>query len=314
MKVTLTTLCACLALALVPAPAAPGVGASAAVQRPFDVKWIHGSADCGTNTDPPLQVYRFDDDTYILRQSKCLDYEAPFMYLLIGRNKALLLDSGAKTRDGKALPMRETVERILAEHSAARRRARPPQLIVAHSHAHGDHVQGDRQFDDPARATVVGTSLEEVKSFFRFVNWPTRAATFDLGGRALTVIPIPGHEDTHIAVYDPKTKILLTGDTLYPGILVVNHWRHYRQSINRLANFAARNQVSYILGAHVEMTSRPRVEYPYRTVYQPDEHVLQLGTSHLLELRDACEAMGNNPRHEVHADFIIAPAPGSAQQ
>ena len=118
-------------------------------------------------------------------------------------------------------------------------------------------------------------------------------------------IPIPGHEQSHIAVYDPKTKFLLTGDTLYPGLIVVNFWGDYRRSIRRLADFAARNQISYVLGAHVEMTSRPRVHYEYGTPFQPDEHVLQLGVRHLLELRDACEAMGNTPRHEVHDDFVI---------
>ena len=302
-RMILLTHCACLALALI--WSLPVRSAAAPRHQGLFPKWIHGSAACGTNTDPPLQVFRYDADTYILRQNKCLSYEAPFMYLLIGRDRALLLDTGDLRAGARPLPLRETVERILAEHSAGRGGARPPKLIVAHSHAHGDHRSGDIQFNDPARATIVGTSVEEVKNFFRFMNWPNRSTTFDLGRRSLTLIPIPGHEDSHVAIYDPRTKFLLTGDTLYPGLLVVNRWGDYRNSIRRLADFAARNQISYVLGAHVEMTSRLRVPYTYGTPYQPDEHVLQLGVQHLLELRDACEAMGNMPRREVHDHFVI---------
>lgn len=56
------------------------------------VTWIQGATDCSQSTDPPIQVHRFDDDTFILQQSKCSEpgttrqsgpsFEAPFMYLL----------------------------------------------------------------------------------------------------------------------------------------------------------------------------------------------------------------------------------------
>ena len=43
-----------------------------------DKVWILGSPDCAANDDPPIDVYRFDADTYILRQNKCVNFEAPF--------------------------------------------------------------------------------------------------------------------------------------------------------------------------------------------------------------------------------------------
>jgi hydroxyacylglutathione hydrolase len=61
------------------------------------VQWIHGSPDCATNDDEPLQVHAFDDETYILRENKCVNFEGPFLYLLFGTEKALLLD----TRGGR---------------------------------------------------------------------------------------------------------------------------------------------------------------------------------------------------------------------
>lgn len=55
------------------------------------------------------------------------------------------------------------------------------------------------------------------------------------------------------------------------------------------------------------MTHEPGILFTIGSTYQPDEHVLQLNTGHLVELRDACNAMGNNMRHEIHDDFIIVP-------
>ena len=60
-----------------------------------DKQWIHGAEDCEVSEDPAIEVYRYDDASYILRQSKCLNFEAPFMFLLLGTKIALLLDSGA---------------------------------------------------------------------------------------------------------------------------------------------------------------------------------------------------------------------------
>src|SRR5205807_2197941 len=104
--------------------------------------------------------------------------------------------------------------------------------------------------------TVVGTNLPAVQKFFGITQWPTQIATYDLGGRALKIIPVPGHEETHIAVYDPQTHLLLTGDTLYPGRLYVSNWNAYRASIERLVTFSETHPVKYVLGAHIEMTKK----------------------------------------------------------
>ena len=58
-------------------------------------RWIHGSSDCADNLDPAIDVYAHDKTTYILRQNKCLTFEAPFIYVLVGENKILILDTGA---------------------------------------------------------------------------------------------------------------------------------------------------------------------------------------------------------------------------
>jgi hypothetical protein len=48
----------------------------------------------------------------ILRQNKAVHYEAPFLYLLFGSDRALLVDTGA-TPDPPLFPLRATVDRLL---------------------------------------------------------------------------------------------------------------------------------------------------------------------------------------------------------
>jgi hypothetical protein len=182
-------------------------------------------------------------------------------------------------------------------------------LVVAHSHSHRDHVYGDSQFLGRPHTTVIQPELSAIREFFKLVDWPEGSGSFDLGGRLLTIIPAPGHEKTHLAIYDSNTRILLTGDMLYPGLLTVDDWPAYRNSVGKLSVFVSSHPVSYILGAHIEMMSTPQKIYPLGSRFQPDEHQLQLGVRHLVELQQACERLGDNPVRDVHDDFIIYPRP-----
>ena len=269
----------------------------------LNVRWIHGSGDCSENQDPPVQVFRFSDSTWILRQNKCIHYEAPFIYLLLGGQQALLQDTGAVSgSDG----IRNAVDGIIERWQEARG-GESVGLIVSHSHGHGDHVAGDRQFEDRDNTVVVGEGVEDVQAVFGISDWPREIVEFDLGGRVIDIIPIPGHEESHVAIYDRQTRILMTGDTLYPGRLYIRDWAAYTGSIRSLLEFTRTRPVSHIFGTHIEMSSQPGRDYPIGTRYQPDEHPLQLGLSHLVELHQALLAIGDEPRVEVHDSFIIVP-------
>jgi hydroxyacylglutathione hydrolase len=262
----------------------------------LEVSWMHGAANCAQSTDPELQVHAYGPTTYILRQDKCRTFEAPFMYLLLGAQSALLLDTGATNSPA----LRDAVSALAADRT----------LLIAHSHAHGDHVASDGRFRNQPGTTVIGTGVAAVQQAFGLNPWPTDTAELDLGGgRVLDVLAIPGHEAAHIALYDRETGLLLTGDTLYPGLLFINDWNTYRASVRRLAEFVASHPVSHVLGAHVEMTSSPGVAYAYQTVYQPAEHVLQLSPAHVLELDAALTTLGAMPPAGAvaHDDFVIVP-------
>jgi hydroxyacylglutathione hydrolase len=275
------------------------------------VAWIHGAPVCAHSTDPLIQVHRFDDDTFILRVSKCFSYEGNFIYLLFGDTRVVMLDTGGPPNPdnpfnhGKVLPLRQTVDGII-ENWRQKRGGSDIDLVVAHTHSHGDHVFWDSQFAGRPRTTIIKPTLACVKKSFGLPNWPDDAATFELGNRGLIVFPIPGHEDSHIAIYDPRNKWLLTGDMLYAGKLTIENWDAYRASAKRLADFADQHEIAGVLGNHIEMKNEPRQLYPIRTTYQPDEHVLPLAAGHIHELHAACEIMGNNLHRDVHNDFIIA--------
>nr|MBC7612546.1 MBL fold metallo-hydrolase [Pseudopedobacter sp.] len=266
--------------------------------------WIHGASDCSKNTDPLIQVVQLNRNTWILRQNKCVNYEAPFMYLFIGNKKALLMDTGA-TEDEKQFPLYQTVSKLI-EHWEKENKA-SIELIVAHTHSHGDHVAADLQFKNKPRTTVVGLNINEVKTFFNFQNWPFENSKLDLGGRVIEFIPIPGHQIASIAAYDDQIKILLTGDSFYPGRLYIADWNSFKLSTQRLCDFVSNHQISYILGNHIEMTKTAGKDYPTGTTFQPNEHVLPLKASDLFLLNNSLKKLGKNPKREVHDNFIIYP-------
>jgi glyoxylase-like metal-dependent hydrolase (beta-lactamase superfamily II) len=252
----------------------------------FPERWDDGTAVGG----PDHQVHWYDERTLIVRQALRTNFEGPFVYLLIGSERALLLDTGTGHAD-----LRAVVDELMA--------GRDLELVVAHTHGHGDHIGGDDQFD-----RVVGTSVEDVAAFFGITSWPEEIVSFDLGERVLDVIPIPGHQGSDVAVYDRETRLLLTGDSLYPGRLYVPDWPSYRSSVRRLAGFvAAGNPVEWVLGAHIEMTDRPGEDYPMGADVHPDEHPLQLAPETLTELDAALTAAGPEPRRLVHAHFVVFP-------
>jgi len=265
--------------------------------------WIHGSENCEENIDSPIQVVKYSSDTWILRQNKCTNYEAPFMFLFFGEEKALLMDTGA-SEDDDIFPLYKTVQKIINEWEEKNGEV---ELIVAHTHKHADHFAADVQFQGKPKTTVIGLEVEDLKNFYTISNWPEEIVDFDLGNRVIKIIPIPGHQATSIAVYDTSTKILLTGDTFYPGRLYVNDWSPFKKSIERLVKFADKHVVSTILGNHIEMTQTPGVDYPRGTIYQPKEHPLPLSVIELKELSGALTKLGDTPTREVHDSFIIYP-------
>ena len=285
---------ALLAAALLVAAAPAGIG-------PRFVHWIDGT----TASEPAMQVQRIDADTFVIRQSVRTNFEAPFLYLLFGRDRALLIDTGAG-----GLEIRPTVDELVSAWQA-HHGDRAIHLVIAHSHGHGDHHAGDEEFRDRPDTEIVGLKPKDVAAFFGIDAWPDAVGRYDLGGRALSIIPTPGHEPAHIMVYDARTRLIFSGDMLYPGRLYVplDQFETFRASADRLSAFAAAHPVRALLGAHIEMTTIPGQDYPMKAAAHPSEHGLALPPSAIDDLRKATAAEKVPPVIDRHPDFILYPVP-----
>jgi glyoxylase-like metal-dependent hydrolase (beta-lactamase superfamily II) len=273
--------------------------------RGLDVRWIHGSLSAKHNTDPEIQVHAYDEHTFILRQNKAINYEAPFLFLMFGNAKAVLIDTGA-TESAELFPLRRVVDELV-ERWLGRHPRDGYELLVLHTHGHGDHVAGDAQFADRADTLVVDAELHNARQFFGFGADPDEVTHVDLGGRVLECLATPGHHAAAVTFYDPHTGFLLTGDTVYPGRLYVGDWSAFRDTIARLVAFAGSRPITHVLGCHIEMTNQPGVDYPVRTTYQPDEPPLQMTVAQLQDIRAAIDEIGDRPQWRAFPDFVICP-------
>jgi hydroxyacylglutathione hydrolase len=265
-----------------------------------DKTWIHGSADCTRNQDPPLETFRFDADTYIFRQNKCLNFEGPFIYVMFGQHTVFIQDTGA-TVDAAPFPLYESVLELMRQRGAEKLK-----ILVTHSHSHGDHIAGDVQFRVQPGVTLVEPTGAAVRQYFGFTSWPEGTASIDLGGRKLTVLPAPGHQDEALVIYDERTRWLLTGDSVYPSRLYVRNWAAFRASVQRVVTFAKSHPVSAVMGTHIEL-ARDGTQYPAGTTFQPNEASLMMTTTDLDELNRLLQQAGAEPKQIATQRFVVWP-------
>ena len=110
-----------------------------------------------------------------------------------------------------------------------------------------------------------------------------------------------------IAVFDPWTGFLLTGDTRLPAAACTSRtWPAFVASIDRLVDFADARPVTHVLGCHIEMTGQPGVDYPLGTTYQPDEPPLQMTPDRsCAPYATARTSAATRPGMHVFDDFLI---------
>jgi glyoxylase-like metal-dependent hydrolase (beta-lactamase superfamily II) len=273
--------------------------------------WRSGGPNCVTV--PQWQVQEYNEDFYILRESGCVHPEKPFLYLIFGNDAALLEDTGVARREPdasgeKTIPTAPVVMDLIAQWAARKHRA-PVPLVVIHSHAHGDHVAGDAQFQALPNVRVIAPTPAAIQAATGLARWPDDSGRIDLGGRVVDVIPFPGHNEASIALYDRLTGNLLTGDSLYPGLLSVNQsdLATFTASTQRLAAFVRTHPVAHVFGTHIEQKKWPYLDYGRGTVYQPDESGLALSRAHVFELNEMFLSMNGTLTTLAAPEFTIVP-------
>jgi glyoxylase-like metal-dependent hydrolase (beta-lactamase superfamily II) len=112
-------------------------------------------------------------------------------------------------------------------------------------------------------------------------------------------------------VYDPRTRLLFSGDMLYAGRLYVptDKFATFVASADRVAAFAKTHKIAMLLGTHIEMTNTPGKDYAMEAPAHPDEHPLELPASSPQRLQAAVHRMEGAPVIANEGDFIVYPRP-----
>ena len=273
--------------------------ATAIEQGSFPSSWITGGPNC--LEIPDWQIHEYNPNLLYPSAIRLHSLRKALPLSLVRNKRALLIDTGA----GAQRCCRRDAALIAKWLKRANRDS--IALTVAHSHAHSDHTAGDKGFVGVVETVLIPAAVESARTGYSIQDWPTGIGSIDLGDRVIDVIPIPGHDPAHVAFYDRQTAILHTGDHLYPGRLYVRDFPAYIASTRRLVEFTASRPVAHIVGCHIEQSSTPFVDYPVGTRYQPQEHTLQLGRAHLLELLYGLEAMRESPKRVPFRDFTVWP-------
>lgn len=241
--------------------------------RPYYAKYerVRVRNDCGW-----YEVYRLPGN--VLGICEPSQFQEVNLFLIPGSERALLLDTGMGIAPVEPL-VRELYD---------------GEVVVVNSHFHFDHIAGNHLFeavhvfDDPFALRVareglpreaLGNQLDEIMFRWGYPEGfdpaafripPYRAVpiqdghVFDLGDRRISVIHTPGHSNDGIMLLDRANKILLTGDTFYPGALYAHFdndefgkfsIEDYIASLDRVAELTP--DLDWLLCSHRDFTAPP---------------------------------------------------------
>lgn len=285
-----------LLLVSVAAEASPTFKAEGAAPGNMRFAWIHGSLSAKHNTDVRVQVHQYNAHTFILRQNPAVHWEAPFMYLLFGSNKAILLDTGA-TKEAEYFPIRSTVDAVIDRWQAANGVSNI-ELVVMPLGSEFSQTQGISQFSDRSGTEVIAATMAGRTLL-------SESMEIDLGDRTLKVLPTPGIDPYALTIYDPYTDLLFTGNTFYAGRLVIRDFPAYKASIKKLWDFSKAHPVKWTMGGRIEMSDYPGIDYRLRSNYRPREHELQLPASLLRDCYQIVHLINGQQDIRIHDEFIV---------
>lgn len=212
-----------------------------------------------------FKVYDVGHQTYAITEP--YNWEETISYLIIGKQKALLFDTGMG----------------LSSIAVVVKQLTSLPVVVINSHTHPDHIGGNAEFKF---IYALNTSYTRINAAFGYtheqVKWEVSPASFclerlpqadtahyhirpfqvtryvnngeivDLGDRKLKIIATPGHTPDALCLYEYTTGYLWCGDSFYAGPILltdsVTDLAAYKRSIGVMASYARR--CNTILPAH----------------------------------------------------------------
>ena len=178
-------------------------------------------------------IDQVDESTYIISEYR--HWEETHCYLLIGSDRALMIDTGLGICN-----ISEQVQKLTDK----------PITAVA-THIHWDHIGGHKYFSDfyaheaeldwlngkfPLPVQAVKNMLTDrcelpkdfdISNYEIFQGKPSRILedgdTIELGGRMIHVFHTPGHSPGHLCFWEAEKGYLFSGDLVYKGTLFVHY-------------------------------------------------------------------------------------------
>ncbi|KZE37537.1 MBL fold metallo-hydrolase [Bhargavaea cecembensis] len=224
--------------------------------------------------DDWFTVQQIDSDTYAI--SEYGHWEKVHSFLLIGQDKAILIDTGLGIGN-----IRKVTDQLTDL---------PVEVLTTHVHA--DHIGSHGQFDtfyvheeelDWIVNGIKGRTDEQIrKDMTRDITIPTPPGfepetyrpfrgvpsetvkdgdVFDLGSRLLRIYHSPGHSPGHITIHDEMKGYLFTGDLLYDGTPVYAFYpttnpEDLVRSLERIADIPG---VTRVFGSHHTVGLDPQI-------------------------------------------------------
>jgi glyoxylase-like metal-dependent hydrolase (beta-lactamase superfamily II) len=199
-----------------------------------------------------FKVYDVGDSVFAIYEP--YSFQEAISYLVVGKEKALLFDTGNGI---------DSIDQLVKELT-------PLPIIVLNSHTHYDHIGGNADFENVlamdtaytrdnaehgwshdrvrGEVTTEAICLDKIPGFDT-ARYAIRPFTIrekiknhhiiDLGGRKLEVISSPGHTPDAIALFDKRHGLLWTGDMFYEATIWLffpgTDLDAYEKSIGRFA-------------------------------------------------------------------------------
>jgi glyoxylase-like metal-dependent hydrolase (beta-lactamase superfamily II) len=156
-------------------------------------------------------IDRRDVDSYISTEvmpglHMILDYDDTKMYLVVGTERAMLVDAGLGRGN-----LRAFVEGIIG--------TKPLDVFITHGHP--DHVAAMGQFEDACDVYMSHHDLAMARSFKESMGFALDLSAlidihegmrFDLGGWIFDVYAVPGHSVGSMVLFEASRGLLIAGD------------------------------------------------------------------------------------------------------